>query len=193
MKVLQRAFGALGLYFHLSDKTMRPLLQFDLLQNSCASKSTLSSHRGTGISTHTHMHTHVHVCTCTRVCVDMHCAGAHVCTGVCMYVYRCIRVFVHVCMQMHTHMHAHTHTHTYASSSPTVNLPPQREAMTTTARCCCKANGLVISCSSDMEGLMEERRGPGGDGKLSPRKRRHRHSPPSRPHSLRQGLWEGGA
>lgn len=71
---------------------MRPLLQFNLLQNSCASKSTLSSHRGTGISTHTHMHTHVCVCTCAHMCADM-----HVCRCACVHV------------QVHTHMHAHTH------------------------------------------------------------------------------------
>ena len=112
MKVLQRALGALGLYFHLSDKKMRPLLRFNLLQNSCASKSTLSSHRGTGISTHTHMHTHVRVCTCTRMCADMHVCG-------CTCVYRCmyVRVQVHTCVCTRVHADAHsyacTHTHTH--------------------------------------------------------------------------------
>ena len=54
------------------------------------------------------MYVCVHVHACVQTCT---CAGARVCTGVYMYVYRCTRVFVHVCMQMHTHMHAHTHTH----------------------------------------------------------------------------------
>lgn len=117
MKVLQRAFGALGLYFHLSDKKMRPLLQFNLLQNSCTSKSTLSSHRGMGISTH--MHTHVHVCTrmhtyvymCTCVCRHAH-AQVHVCAGVrvCTYMCRCTRVCT--CVHTGAHLYACTHTHT---------------------------------------------------------------------------------
>ena len=172
-------------------------MQFNLLQNSCTSKSTLSSHRGMGISTH--MHTHVHACArmhtyvymCTCVCRHAH-AQVHVCAGVrvCTYMCRCTRVCT--CVHTDAHLYACTHTHTHASSSPTVNLPPQREAMPTTARRCCSADSLVTSCSSDREGLVEEAGGPGGDGKLSSRKDGHRRSPPSRPHSPRQGLWEVG-
>lgn len=131
------------------------------------------------------------MCTCARVCADMHmhrcmCVQVYVCARTCAGAHVC----VHVCTQVHTYMHAHTHTH--ASSSPTVNLPPQREAMPTTARRCCSADSLVTSCSSDREGLVEEAGGPGGDGKLSSRKHGHRRSPPSRPHSPRRGLWEVG-
>lgn len=174
-------------------------MQFNLLQNSCTSKSTLSSHRGMGISTH--MHTHAHACTrvhtYVHVCVHVHvCADVHIHRCMCVQMYMCARTCagthgcVHVCTQMHTYMHAHTRTH--ASSSPTVNLPPQREAMPTTARRCCSADGLVTSCSSDREGLAEGAGGPGRDGKLSSRKHGHRRSPPSRPHSPRRGLWEVG-
>lgn len=76
MKVPQRPLGALGLYFHRSDKKMRPLLQFSLLLNSCSSKSTLSSHREMRTHTYTHAythtHTHTHPCTCTHVCMRAH-------------------------------------------------------------------------------------------------------------------------
>lgn len=113
MKVLQRPFGALGLYFHLSDKKMRPLLQFNLLQNSCASKSTLSSHRGMGISAHTHAQTFTRMYICVHVCTHTCTYTGALCVQVCVCVYR----WTHECVCTHVHTDAHsyactcTHTH----------------------------------------------------------------------------------
>lgn len=109
----------------------------------------------------------------------------------CVHVQMHTSVHVHMCTQMHTHMHARAHTHTCI-------VQPHSEPASPKGSHACHSQTLLqgrwpslTGCSSDREGLMERGR-PGGDGKLSSRTQGYRHSPPSRPHSLRRGCGKLG-